>query len=290
MKIGLGTAQFGLDYGVSNKKGKIQISEATKILEIALRNQITVLDTAFYYGDSEQTIGDLLTNNNAFSIVTKTAKFNKEQLANKDVEILLQSFSISLERLKQHSIYCLMFHDANDLLCEGSDLLFTAVSDLKKKGLIRKIGVSIYEASQIDLILKKYPIDLIQFPFNVFDQRLLKSGHLSQLKNLGIETHVRSVFLQGLLLMHPKEVAQKNPLAMHRLEEFYADCTKNGYTQLQAALSFIASQRYIDYAIVGVTSGNELNEILKVLNGDMCTLEWDKYFIEDVNIIDPRKW
>ena len=77
---------------------------------------------------------------------------------------------------------------------------------MKKNGVISKIGISIYSPSQLDLILPKFSIDIVQAPFNIVDRRILNSGWLEKLSKKNIETHIRSVFLQGLLLMQYEKI------------------------------------------------------------------------------------
>ncbi len=68
-KFGLGTVQFGLDYGFTKRKTQ---DEVNKILKTATDNGITLIDTAREYGDSEEKIGNFIENyNHNFVIATK---------------------------------------------------------------------------------------------------------------------------------------------------------------------------------------------------------------------------
>ena len=53
MKIILGTAQLGLDYGFTNNSGKPKLNKSLEIIKYALDNNINTFDTARAYGDSE---------------------------------------------------------------------------------------------------------------------------------------------------------------------------------------------------------------------------------------------
>ena len=53
-KIGIGTLQFGQNYGVANKTGKLSTKDIKLIKKIALKNDIKIVDTANVYGDSEK--------------------------------------------------------------------------------------------------------------------------------------------------------------------------------------------------------------------------------------------
>ena len=104
------------------------------------------------------------------------------------------------------NVYGLLAHHADDLLVPGGRRVFEEMQRLLEEGLVRKIGVSVYSGQQIDSILELYTPDIVQLPLNLFDQRLLESGHLEKLKRRGVEIHARSVFLQGLLLIEPDQV------------------------------------------------------------------------------------
>src|SRR6201994_1527154 len=70
-RIGLGTVQFGTDYGISNTAGQVPASEVSLILASARRAGIGVIDTAASYGSAEEAIGRALRDADRFRIVTK---------------------------------------------------------------------------------------------------------------------------------------------------------------------------------------------------------------------------
>ena len=75
MKLGLGTVQFGMNYGMSNLRGRTPPAEVDHILRLAADNGVQVLDTAAVYGDSEVVLGKLLAPDHDFRIVTKIPGF-----------------------------------------------------------------------------------------------------------------------------------------------------------------------------------------------------------------------
>ena len=180
MKIGLGTVQFGLDYGVSNPQGITPATEVKDILALAWKSGITILDTAVSYGMSEEVIGQSIPEGMSFKIVTKTPLFKKERIERADAKRLEETFLQSLRRVRQPALYGLLVHHANDLLVPGGSYLWQAMEDLKEAGLVEEIGVSIYSPREIEELLEKYHPDLIQLPVNVFDQRMIQGGHLRQ--------------------------------------------------------------------------------------------------------------
>ena len=262
MKLGIGTAQFGMDYGITNSCGKISIAEVRKVLDLAKENGVRFLDTAWSYGCSESVLGQILGDDASFSIITKTPVLRKKLVVQQDVEKLLNGFYQSLERLRQAGTYGLLVHMVDDLLVPGGELLWEALENLRNTGLVKKIGVSVYDTKQIGIVLEKYKIDIIQIPINVFDQKLLLNGCLKRLKACGIEIHARSVFLQGVLLARLGELPKKFAELYPHLRHYYEFVYKHKWNPIQAALGFVAGIEHIDCAIVGVDGYRQLREII----------------------------
>jgi aryl-alcohol dehydrogenase-like predicted oxidoreductase len=177
-----------------------------------------------------------------------------------------------------------MFHNADDLCSEMADESYRTLVALKEEGHIKKIGVSAYTQEQLEKVRKQFEIDLVQVPFNVFDQRLVQSGYLKQLHDTGIEIHTRSTFLQGLILMNPDELKPFfNPIKQ-TLQEFHAEAAKLGITPLKLALTYVYNFDNISHIIVGVTKINELQEILS------SYVDFSRFCMNDIKMIDPSKW
>ncbi len=289
MKLGLGTVQLGLDYGISNKAGKTSEQEARKIFEIALENNLTTVDTANSYGQSEEIVGRYA---NGFDIITKLPRVTSEhELKNQDLHAADTYFKTSLRRLNRASIYGLLLHDANDLLAEGGSHLYELLAGYKRSGLVKKVGVSVYSLVQIQSIIKDYEIDLLQAPVNILDQRLCK-GILRTLSQHGIEIHARSVFLQGLLLIEPASVDPFfEPIrpVMTALKSFVQN---NGMSVRQAAIKFIQQIPEIDKMIIGVNNSEQLQEDISDYRmvAQMRTLDFSQFAIPGEEYVNPSKW
>ena len=292
MKLGLGTAQFGLDYGVSNSVGKTTPDEVTTILELTASKGITLIDTASMYGSSEAVLGPTLsTMGHPFKIVTKTPRFGTPCLTVADVTHLNRVFYQSLSALQAPSVYGLLFHHADDLLADGASLLVEKVCEFKQRGLIKNWGFSAYTGQQIDEILNHFTPDLVQVPVNVLDQRLISGGQLSRLKQAGIEIHSRSAFLQGLLLMSP---ASRNPFFdqySDLLDSFLSEARVNDLSPLQAALQFVMNIEEIDHVIVGVCSAVELEQIsAAVASLRDKSVVYEQFASDDERLLNPAIW
>ena len=290
MKVALGTVQFGVSYGISNKAGKTSQAEVGAILATAESYGIRVIDTASLYGDSEAVLGRSLPLNSCFKIVTKTPQFAKKILDESDAQHLEDTLRSSLTKLGRASVYGLLIHRAEDLFGRGGDLLVDRLLRLKQNGLVSKVGVSVYSGRQIDQVLELFPIDLIQLPINVLDQRLLQSGHLQKLKCAGVEIHARSVFLQGLLLMAQKEVPDYFDGARERLESLHRLIKERELTPLQAALGFVSGIPEIDQVICGVNNAQQFREIWEAAQVEVDSKEFADFAIADESIVNPVLW
>jgi aryl-alcohol dehydrogenase-like predicted oxidoreductase len=289
-RLGLGTVQFGLDYGVSSQHHKSSYRQVEQVLTIAQDTGIRWIDTAPAYGDSESVLGRALPQPHSFCIVTKTPIFEKAPIESDNSELLIETFYRSLDRLRTGKIYGLLCHHAGDLLRDGGPALFEAMQLLKSKGLVEKIGVSVYTRSQLDELHQRIPVDLVQVPFNVLDQRM-DCAYLRQLKSTGVEIHARSAFLQGLLLMRPEELPPCFSKVRPTLERFHAHIAAAGYPPVQAALGFVLQQAEIDCCLVGICSPEQLTEVvMAIATLPSGNFDFREFSCEDQHILDPSQW
>jgi len=288
MKLGLGTVQFGLDYGVSNKDGKVPYNEIQKIIDFAQQKNIQVLDTAHAYGSSETVLGSVLPEKNNFDIVTKTPQC-APILTKHDAQLLEDSFIQSLARLRKTTIYGLLVHNADDLLKTDAIRLWEKMVEFKERGMVKKIGVSVYTRHQLEAILDMYTPDLVQLPINIFDQTFYTL--LPALKRQGIEIHARSVFLQGLLLMNLNELPPYfEPIRQH-IEQYHIYITNHGLSPLQAALRFCDDISELDVVLVGVCSVEQLAQIWQACNDTTeGKIDFAHCAVTDEKIIKPSLW
>lgn len=290
MKLGIGTVQFGTDYGISNTQGRTPCGEVRKILAVARENGLRIIDTAALYGDSEKVLGETLPPDHNFSIITKTPKFPAKLCPGETAAILKASVENSLRNLRQKSIYGLLFHQAEDLWGPCREELIGAAGELQRAGLVQKIGVSVYTAAQIDRVLTCSRPDIIQLPVNVLDQRLLASGHLARLRDCDAEIHVRSAFLQGLLLMEPDTLpAFFAPVRGHLAK--YRDYIRNkGLTPVEAALGFVVSIPEVTCVVCGVNNHQQFLELCKAVDTKIAVGEYRQFAFGDEQILNPSIW
>ena len=290
-KIGLGTAQFGLDYGIANTNGCVPFNEVEQILGRAATLGITVLDTAALFGVSEETLGRILGPEHPFRIVTKTPRAAGDRITDNDAADLAGTFDRSLQRLKQQTVYGLLIHDADDLLKTGGQLLIDALRRVRDSGRVTKIGVSVYTGGQLDSVLDLFTPDLVQLPLNVLDQRLIADGRLDRLHQMGVEIHARSVFLQGLLLMESQALDAYFDPVRDRLENYWNGMRQTGATPLEGALRFALGLSQIDTVIVDVCSRQELEDIcVASMRRDFPQIDFSRWAVNDPRYVNPSRW
>ncbi len=290
-ELGLGTAQLGLPYGVSNRTGQPSEEEAVAILASALNSGIRTIDTAPAYGESEELLGRLLPAGAAVRIVTKTTPLPGGEISRDDCDAVRRSAERSLERLRRDRLDALLVHHGSDLALPGGERLAGALIELRDSGVAQRLGASVYDRAELDVARERLPLDLVQLPLNAFDQRFLRDGTLEELQGEGIEVHVRSSFLQGLLLMDPEQLPSHLAAAEQPLRRFHEERLRAGIGPIEAALGFVDGAPGVDVALVGANSVTELEQCVTALRGRPAPgMDYASLAVEDPDLIDPRKW
>jgi aryl-alcohol dehydrogenase-like predicted oxidoreductase len=285
MKLALGTAQFGMNYGIGNSEGQVSFATAKTMLELAKASGIKTLDTAVAYGDSETRLGELGVGD--FNLVTKLPATPLDCL---DLDgWVIGQISMILTRLRLGCIHGLLLHRPDQLLQERGFELYDALQQAKSLGLVQKIGVSIYSPEELNLLTPKYHFDIVQAPLNLIDRRLQKSGWLSRLKDKGIEIHTRSAFLQGLLLLSregiPAQFEQWNCL----WDEWNKWLKTHDEKAVQACLAYPLLLSEIDFVVVGADSVAQLSQILIAAHGEKNP-NFPDLQCDDEKLINPSRW
>lgn len=281
----LGTAQFGLDYGISNKSGKLNQKVVIDLLEYASEKKIDYLDTANVYGNSEEILGKLSQYTLPFKFITKTSHIRESR-----VDKVKEDFFSSLAKLKRDYIDILLVHNADELLGVCGDELYKVLCDLKNNGYVKKIGVSVYTAEEALKVQNNYSIDVIQFPINVINQSFSVSNTLSELHARGLELHARSVYLQGLLLMPLKEIpAYFNPI-LPLLKKYQEELLSRNMDFIEGALGYVKRVKNIDCIVFGVENKNQLEEFFNAYDKKIPDIDYSKFNVSDEKYINPALW
>ncbi|MFM2225833.1 MAG: hypothetical protein RJA07_2035 [Bacteroidota bacterium] len=253
-KIGIGTVQFGLKYGINNSVGMVDENEVKKILNTASSHQIEIIDTAYVYGKSEEVLGSFDLKN--FKVVSKLPP-------SATAENTKQFFSESIHRLGVENLYGYIFHDFGTY--EKDKKCWQILEQLKQENSVKKIGFSLYTPSQLQTIIDdKLKIDLLQIPFNILDRRFYP--YLNLLADKGVEIHVRSVFLQGLFFV---EIEKLNPFfapIANVLAAIKKIATDEKITVAELALQYVLHHSAINKLILGLETVNNLAANIQAIN------------------------
>jgi aryl-alcohol dehydrogenase-like predicted oxidoreductase len=285
----IGSAQFGMHYGVSNTCGTTKEESVSSILNIANYNGISLVDTAPSYGNSEIVLGRGEIDEQ-WNFITKTPSFSVDKISRNETKKLKSIFAESCKRVNKKKLYGLLVHSCDDLFKPGGSDIFREMESIKEKGLVEKIGVSVYSSYQIEKVLKNFPIDLIQLPINILDQRLLRNDYLKKLKEAGIEIHARSAFLQGLLLMDSKDISPYFDPILSALYRFHNSARQDNLSKLELALGFVNSIDEIDNTIIGVNNLEQLNECISASRVVIDTNRYKSLSISDPMFLNPQYW
>ncbi len=285
MRLALGTAQFGLKYGIANPAGQMAFEEARNVLLTATQAGMDTLDTAVAYGSSEEQLGVLGVRN--WKIVSKLPAL---PMAIDDVgSWVMTQLHGSLRRLGVDQLDCILLHRPLDLLGSQSASYVQALRRVKEYGLAKSIGYSIYSPDELVALLPVLMPDVVQAPFNIIDRRLASSGWMVKLADKGIRIHTRSVFLQGLLLMPPDSRPKWFSRWQHLWRAWSESCMQSGQSPLSLALRYVLSHPYIERVVVGVDSVTQLEEIIRA-SLESVVSSFPLIESHDIELLEPSRW
>lgn len=285
MKLALGTAQFGLSYGIANQNGQITRVDAKAMLRLAAEKGIDTLDTAIAYGESETCLGEVGTQ--GFRLITKLPGVPDDcDMVKRWVQ---EQVAASLSRLGVSAVYGLLLHRPEQLLGAEGKELYQTLQSLKESGQVQKVGVSVYAPSELEALTPRYRFDLVQAPFNLADRRLHTSGWLQRLKHDGIEIHTRSAFLQGLLLMPKAAIPPKFAPWLDVWDKWHGWLACHNISAVEACLAFPLAHPEIDRVVVGADSVSQLEQIIRAAARPVPTDLPDLTCDAD-DLINPARW
>ncbi|WP_291726746.1 aldo/keto reductase [Bernardetia sp.] len=281
-KLGIGTVQFGLDYGISNNTGKVSQEEVSQILQLAKKKGISYLDTARAYGDSEQVVGQNISTDNSFKIVSKFSP---------NTQNIQQEIETSLRHLQADSIYAYLFHDYDTFIKSPS--LWEELKDIKSQGKVKKIGFSLYYPSQLETLFEKnIDFDILQLPYNLFDRRF--ESYFEKLNSKNVEIHIRSVFLQGLFFMNKKDLSSHFDSSLEKLSHLHTLAEKYNLQKATLPLFFVLNNPNIDIALLGLSGISDLEQNLSIIEEfekiEKLELDLSSFKEEKEEIILPFLW
>ena len=284
-KICLGSANFGKYYGYKNSK--IKKKEISKIFKYARLKKINYVDTALNYPNSEKIIGR---NGYNLNIITKIPKIPNSE---KNPTIWIKKIILkSLKNLKTKKLYAVLFHHPPYTNSKKQlSLIIQYLEYLQKKKIIKKIGISVYNLHELKKSFSIYKFQIVQFQANVLDQRIINSKYLKILKKNKVEMHVRSIFLQGMLLSDVKNIPKKFKSLKNKLIFFDNWVKKKKITKLEACLRYLFFSSFIDKVVLGTNNYLQLKETIKTIEKIKQKIILPNQF-KNFNsyLLNPKNW
>ena len=202
MNLRLGTVQFGQNYGINGQK-QPSLEDSVKMLDFATQNGISNLDTAFAYGTAEDVVGEFIKrktiSREKLNISSKLVPNIMDEVKPEKYEAkVLELIKKQLKRLNTDYLDVYLYHSARYI---HNEALLSALQIAKKEGLAKKVGVSVYDPEEVRKGLVSDKVDFMQFPYSIFDQRMLADGIFGLPLN-GTEIDTRSAFIQGLIIIY----------------------------------------------------------------------------------------
>ena len=282
MDLVIGTATFGSDYGIANKGELLSEASALEILSEAQKLGISSLDTAPAYSNAEEIIGTFHSAHPNFECYSKISS----KMLDSTVE-MQSSLRKSMKLMNIKSLKGLFFHNPADLLAREPKQIEALIDSIFESGKVGQIGASVYELNEIIAIRERHPrISLFQVPENLGDQRLRHSEEIRNFQQNGVEFHVRSIFLQGLLLMRtaPNQQLSAQPF----LNNLHAAARERNCSPLELCIQYATQLEWASKVVIGISHIGHLREIVEATNFSGESLDLNEFLPDDIR--DPRKW
>jgi aryl-alcohol dehydrogenase-like predicted oxidoreductase len=272
----LGTAQWGLDYGITNARGLLADEALHDIVSEARSWGIEALDTSPAYGTAESRIPQFAS---GFRIQTKCLTANNSKRT--PTESFWHSVSACAARPE-----CLLIHDWSSASPSERANAVKEIEDLRDSGEVLAVGVSAYSEADIEDALSMFrTLDVVQVPTSILDQRLVGSSVIGSARSGSTRIQARSIFLQGVLL------SEDNHFSSHPdVLRFNKRAAEIGMSQLKLALAYLAAQEWVDEVTFGVTSSSELNAIMRTMTDSLGGADISALASSDDSLLDPRSW
>jgi len=299
-KITLGTVQIGMNYGIANVDGKPEFNSAINLLKYAWNNGINTFDTSPSYGNCEEVIGSFINSEikekENLIIVSKVPKIEDlEKISYENLlTIIKKHVNDSLKALHIEKFPFYLIHDSQALFLNNG-IIVQCLEEIKKEGLIENIGISIYTPEEVEISLTFKEINSIQVPINIFDHRLINTGLLKSLKKQNYTIFARSIYLQGLFFLSPKnlpknlEIAREPLIKLQKISKDYSiDITK-------LALLFIRDLPEINSVVIGAEKIEQIKQNLEIssetpLEDEIYNRITEEFSELSENIINPSLW
>ena len=295
MELCLGTVQFGMDYGIKGQK-QPTVDQAVAMLDYATQNGINTIDTANAYGTAEDVVGTFLSkktvHRDSLFIISKfRPNLLDDAKPDEYYSVMRKNLDNTLSRLHTDYLDSYLLHSARYVF---NDEIIDTLNRMKTDGLVKRVGVSIYEPEEAKKCIERPNVEFMQLPYSIFDQRMDKAGVFEEAKNDTIQIHSRSAFIQGLILMDEDEVPPFLAKAKPIVGKISLLCKRHGISRISLAMNYVKQQSRISHLVFGVDNLQQLKEDINIFQNNI-----PKDIIDDIakeftdieaDIVMPSLW
>lgn len=292
--LALGTAQWGLRYGIANQSGQPQLVEVRRILDSALGAGISMLDTASAYGSAERVIGQIVrpSERESIRVVTKVLPDPGVDDPHQVRRATEQQLEQSRQLLGMDRLDTVLLH-RESLRNHARGEAWQVLREWAARGRIRSVGVSAETPDAAERALEDPEVRVLQVAASIVDRRMVDRGVFQRARLTGVEVHVRSVFLQGIAFLPPDGVPQRLRSLSGSLRTINDFALRQGVPPQVVWLSYVfgLSARHL---VVGIERNAQLHQ---VLGWSSDLLSWSRVAalaaaLPDLrdDVLDPARW
>ena len=291
-KYCIGTAQFGMNYGIANLTGRLAQKEIDKVVSLSIKNDVMYFDTAQSYGSSEKNLGKAIQKIQD-PVNLKVVSKLKPNLKIESISSIVDSVKLSLENLHVKSLHGFLAHRIENL---ESSFFNSAIDKLKKERLIFKSGVSVYNPGEAISALDNPIVEILQIPFNILDKRWIKSEFFEKAKEKNIQIFIRSIFLQGLIFLKEEDLeGKKMNWAKPYLNQLKELVKKTPFEIADLTFGIIENLPGDNVIIIGVDNSIQIEENLKRINNNKINKIMYKFWWKNLpdfpeRLLNPSLW
>lgn len=295
MELCLGTVQFGMDYGIKGQK-QPSVEQAVEMLDYATQKGIDTIDTANAYGTAEDVVGTFLekktiVRDKLFIISKFRPNLLDDVKPDEYYKVMRGNLENTLSRLHTDYLDSYLLHSARYIY---NDEIIETLNCMKQDGLVRRVGVSVYEPEEAKKCIERPNVEFMQLPFSIFDQRMEKAGVFKEAENDNIQIHSRSAFIQGLILMEENEVPTFLVKAKPIVKKISLLCKRHGLSRISLAMNYVKQQSRISHLVFGVDNIEQLKENIRTFKENIPSDIIDdiaKEFSDiEADIVMPSLW
>ncbi len=295
MILCIGTAQFGMAYGI-RRQGRPACADCIAMLDYATQNGVTGIDTATAYGNAEEIVGTFIKQNTIsrekIELISKLPPNLLDRVTPKEYgNAIKRALVSSLKALGTEYLDAYLLHNAQYV---SNDDVLEAFAKCEQEGMVRKAGVSVYTVEEALAGVESPYVNVLQLPYSIFDRRMEDGGIFTAAQKANTTVDIRSVFVQGLILMQEQEIPaflSDVRTVLHRLDTL---CMQHGYSRVQVALQFVKSMSMLNRLVLGVDGLEQLKECITAFHQSIPLDDMKHISSEfshlDANIISPNLW